>query len=65
MSAPDTDIEKQKRRHKAPLMGMKGVVILAVLLLAGFVFYTAVQTEDVDAGAVTDGVPTVSTTVDN
>ena len=54
MSAPDTDIEKQKSRHKVPLVGMKGAVLLAVLLLGGFMFYTVMQTEDADPEAVID-----------
>lgn len=31
MSAPDTNTEKQKRRHRVPLMGMIGVVVLALI----------------------------------
>jgi hypothetical protein len=58
MSAPDTNVEKQERRHKAPLLGMKGVVVFAALSLIGFVFYTVLQTEDTSTEAVIDGTAT-------
>ena len=32
MSAPHTDLEKQKKDHKAPLLGMRAVVLWAVIL---------------------------------
>ncbi len=35
MSAPDTNIEKQKSRHKGPLIGITIGVIFAFVLLAG------------------------------
>ncbi|MGC1494297.1 MAG: hypothetical protein WA790_00700 [Sulfitobacter sp.] len=65
MSAPDTDIEKQEKRHKTPLTAMKGAVVVAVLGLAGFLLYTAAQTEDADAPVIEGTVPTVDTTVNN
>ncbi|MDU8911124.1 hypothetical protein [Aestuariicoccus sp. MJ-SS9] len=37
MSAPDTNIEEQKRKHKPALVGIKGVVLLAALLLVAMV----------------------------
>ncbi|WP_226779211.1 hypothetical protein [Oceaniglobus trochenteri] len=33
MSAPETDLEKQKKRHRPSLFGMGGVVGFAVILL--------------------------------
>ncbi len=33
MSAPHTDIEKQRRRHRGPLIGMALVVVFAVALI--------------------------------
>ncbi len=65
MSAPDTNVEKQERRHKTPLTALKGSVVIAVLLLVGFMFYTAAQSGDGQDAAITDTVPTVDTTVDN
>lgn len=40
MSAPDTNLEKQKRRHKGPLGGMKLVLGLVALLFAAFVIWS-------------------------
>ncbi|QFU09244.1 hypothetical protein PARPLA_02434 [Rhodobacteraceae bacterium THAF1] len=39
MSAPNTDVEKQKRRHKTPLMGMAWMIVWAVVLLIGLIVY--------------------------
>lgn len=33
MSAPNTDPEKQKERHRGPLLGMRAVVLWALVLL--------------------------------
>jgi hypothetical protein len=39
MSAPDTNVEKQAKRHKGPLKGMPGAIILAVVaIIAVFVW---------------------------
>ncbi len=46
MSAPDTNVEKQERRHKPSLLGIKGVMIFVALLLIGFVFYASVTADD-------------------
>ncbi|WP_172299851.1 hypothetical protein [Pseudoruegeria sp. HB172150] len=46
MSAPKTNIEKQKRRHWAPLAGIALALIFATLLTAWFLGYLAVQGED-------------------
>jgi hypothetical protein len=39
MSAPNTNIDKQARRHRGPLKGMFAVVLFALLLLVGLLFY--------------------------
>ncbi len=41
MSPPDTDLEKQERRHKGPLGGMAAAMIFAAVLLVGLVLYLA------------------------
>ncbi len=41
MSAPQTNIEKQKRKHKGPLIGMAIGVVFAVGMLALLIGYTA------------------------
>jgi len=43
MSAPDTNIKKQEKRHKGPLAGMVAVVIFAGVLLIGLVAYLVYQ----------------------
>lgn len=60
MSAPDTNIEKQKREHRAPLWGMwAGLGLVAVLFLAwmGYVVGNGdtpgAEGEGLDAPAVT------------
>lgn len=52
MSAPDTNLEKQKRRHKGPLGGMKLVLGLVALLFAAFLIWT-VAASDGPEGAET------------
>lgn len=39
MSAPDTNLKKQERQHRAPLMGIKGVLALVAVLFLGYLFY--------------------------
>lgn len=43
MSAPKTNLEKQERRHKGPLIGMGLGVAFAALLLFAFVTWLAYQ----------------------
>ena len=56
MSAPHTDLEKQKKRHKAPLLGMRAVVMWSVgllVLLILFIAFTGNEPEGSDE--VVDG----------
>ena len=39
MSAPDTNLEKQEKRHAGPLIGMAGGVILAIVLIVAMLFF--------------------------
>lgn len=51
MSAPDTNVDRQKRRHKIPLLGMGGVIAFAFVLLAGLVVWLSAGTDEApDAG---------------
>lgn len=45
MSAPDTNIEKQKSRHRGPLIGMAIGVGFALLLLFGLMSWLAANGE--------------------
>ena len=51
MSAPDTDLEKQQRRHRPALAGMGLAVILAAVLLALFVGWLFVGTDGPEGAA--------------
>lgn len=59
MSAPQTNIERQKRRHKGPLIGMIAAVVLALGLFFAFTIYTAQERQT--PGVQTPGVTTPST----
>ena len=41
MSAPDTDVKKQSKRHRGPLFGFVVVLLWAGVLFAGFMAWTA------------------------
>lgn len=58
MSAPDTNIEKQADRHKAPLLGMGSVVAFATILFVGLLFWTFSQA---NVDAENSVVPTAAT----
>ncbi|RVT84044.1 hypothetical protein DXV76_10095 [Rhodobacteraceae bacterium CCMM004] len=52
MSAPDTDIKKQERRHKGPLVGIAWAAGVAGVLLVLFLGWTALNGNEPG-----DGVP--------
>ncbi len=65
MSAPDTDVEKQARRHKTPLLGIAGSLIFAAIagiVIAVFLFGYGGGAEDVNPvePAAIDTAPPVS-----
>ena len=39
MSAPHTDVEKQKKEHRGPLLGIRAVVLWSVALLVLLILY--------------------------
>ncbi len=41
MSAPETNVEKQKKQHKPALMGIRGAVLFALVLLLGLIGWVA------------------------
>lgn len=49
MSAPDTDPEKQVKRHRPSLIGMGVVVVLALAMLLALITFVA------DRGGVPEG----------
>lgn len=48
MSPPDTNLEKQKRRHRGPLIGMGIVVVFAVALILYWIAELVVTAPTVD-----------------
>ncbi|MBF9030186.1 hypothetical protein HKCCE3408_07250 [Rhodobacterales bacterium HKCCE3408] len=50
MSAPDTNTKTQERRHKPVLIILRGLVILAVLLLIGFIATQTIGPDATDEG---------------
>lgn len=46
MSAPDTKLSEQKKKHRVPLVGMWAVVIFALFLLALFAIVVAFRGND-------------------
>ncbi|MBV0914055.1 hypothetical protein [Anianabacter salinae] len=56
MSAPKTDIEKQERRHKGPLVGIAVAVSVALLLLLALTAYVVMTGNEPDgADTLIDG----------
>ncbi|WP_238367052.1 hypothetical protein [Mesobacterium pallidum] len=51
MSAPDTDITKEERRHKPALMGIKGALAVVILMFVGWVGWTFVAADGPDGAA--------------
>ena len=49
MSASNTNIEKQAKRHLGPLFGIAMAVIWAAVLFAGFMIWTAYQGDNPNA----------------
>lgn len=49
MSASNTNIEKQVRRHRGPLFGIAAVLAFAAILFAGFMVWTAYQSDNPEA----------------
>ena len=39
MSAPNTNVEKQEKRHRSSLLGIRAVLVYAAVLLTAFVAY--------------------------
>jgi hypothetical protein len=46
MSAPSTNVEKQERRHKPVLTILRGLIVLAVVILVGFIGLQVAGSDD-------------------
>ena len=61
MSAPNTNLEKQERRHRGPLIGITAGLAFVAVLLLGYVFFIATPAVDTpDTTPPGDAVPTAS-----
>lgn len=60
MSAPQTNMEKQTRRHRWPLIGMAVAVIFGTFLIVSWLFGEAAESEN-PAAAVTPGSADIET----
>ncbi|MGR3463355.1 hypothetical protein [Limimaricola sp.] len=56
MSAPQTDVEKQEKRHKGPLTGMAVVAVFGVLLILFLLFIGFGQGNEPEAESTVEAV---------
>ncbi len=57
MSAPETNVETQKKRHRGPLVGILAAVLLVAAVFVAFLAWTA---DDVDNTVQDGGASAVS-----
>lgn len=55
MSAPDTNVERQKTKHRASLWGIKGAMIFGALMMIGLVGFNMINAGDGEAVSNTSG----------
>lgn len=61
MSAPDTNIDKQKRRHIGPLAGIFGGLALAGIMFLVWLFWVVSAADEPEEANVVPGAPVVET----
>ena len=49
MSASNTNLEKQTKRHRGPLFGIAAALIFAGVLFVGFAVWTSYQSDNASA----------------
>ncbi len=57
MSAPETNVETQKKRHRGPLIGILAAALLVAAVFVAFLAWTA---DDVDTTVQDGGASAVS-----
>ena len=56
MSAPDTNVEKQKKNHRTPLMGMWiSLAVVGLLFVGGVLWYAVTPPSDETGGPLIEG----------
>lgn len=61
MSAPNTNVEKQEKRHAGPLIGITAGLIFVGVILLGYIFFIATPAENSpDTTPPGEAVPTDS-----
>lgn len=60
MSAPDTNLHKQKVRHRGPLMGIAAVLAVVVVLFVGYLAYVADTGDEATVPPTTEATPAES-----
>ena len=51
MSAPDTNTEKQEKKHKASLLGIRGAILFGVLMVILVIGFTIRNSNDPEGDA--------------
>lgn len=46
MSAPNTNLEKQEKRHAGPLIGITAGIAFVAVILLGYIFFIATPADD-------------------
>jgi predicted tellurium resistance membrane protein TerC len=49
MSAPNTNVEKQEKRHRPSLWGIKGAMIFGALMLLGLIGFNMMNADNENA----------------
>ncbi|MCK0166987.1 hypothetical protein MWU52_05430 [Jannaschia sp. S6380] len=50
MSAPETNVEKQRRRHAGPIIGITAGLIFVAIILVAYLFFIASPDDEIVEG---------------
>lgn len=62
MSAPDTNVEKEKRRHKPSLFGVKGSIVVVLILFIGWLIWMAAYSTPPEGNPESEQIDTIGGT---
>lgn len=57
MTAPNTNLENQKRQHRGPLLGIGVILVVVALLFVGYLAYNTADDTPAGEGAATEIAP--------